>query len=296
MPQQLTNGLSPKNPLRAIWLFIFIMGLLSITILIANEISLQYHLINYFDLTMVRGLIVLCLICAGLYFFRQPFRRLTLFFNGFTLYYFILALYLFFSMCVALTPFAPIDPWLVKIDNALGYHQVAVLAFVYRHPWLQHILWIAYNSILFQLIIIPAGICCLQNRKRLYELLLMYLTTGIVGDLIYYFWPTMAPASQFHSGYFILQENETWIKFYDLHHYLLPKLTDGGLIAFPSFHVIWSMLLLYALRGYRYIFYPMLIIDIILICACVMLGWHYVTDVIGAFVILIVCALLTQKF
>lgn len=272
------------------------MLILSLTIFVSNDLSLKYHLLNYFNLPMVKCLAVFILTYMGLSLLPNKLQRLRHILGGYTLYYIILALFLLLSMAVELTPYPPIDQQLVQIDVWLGFHQMTALHFANQYHWLNRILWVAYDSMLAQIIILPLILCWQQNRSRLYELLIIYLLTGLIGTLIYYYLPTLAPASQFHSGLFILQEHETGAKFYDIHHYIKPLLTDGGLISFPSFHMIWACMYLWSLRDYRYLFYPLLIVEIILAIACVLLGWHYLIDIIAGFIIFALCAWLTNIY
>ena len=57
------------------------------------------------------------------------------------------------------------------------------------------------------------------------------------------------------------------------------------LVAFPSFHTIWSILILFLIYNYRYLFYILLIINCSIILSTVLLGWHYLSDVLASFVV-----------
>ena len=59
------------------------------------------------------------------------------------------------------------------------------------------------------------------------------------------------------------------------------------MIAFPSFHVTWAILLTYACRAKKIFFYPVALYNLILIISTVLLGWHYAMDVIGGVVLAI---------
>jgi membrane-associated phospholipid phosphatase len=111
----------------------------------------------------------------------------------------------------------------------------------------------------------------------------------LIGFIVYYFFPTTAPASVLHSDYFIKEQLATGLKFTQIHQYIQPTTLDGGLIAFPSFHVIWAWLCLYLIRSWFVVFYVFLFINILLIFSCVMLGWHYFLDIILSFLILLFC-------
>ena len=59
------------------------------------------------------------------------------------------------------------------------------------------------------------------------------------------------------------------------------------MIAFPSFHIIWGWFCLYLSYGCRWLFIGLLPLNGLLFASCVLLGWHYPLDLVGAaFVIL----------
>ena len=111
------------------------------------------------------------------------------------------------------------------------------------------------------------------------------LISYFIGTLIYYFFPTIAPAALFHSPLFTFQEHDTYIKFYEIHHHLMPTTTQGGMIAFPSFHVIWASLLIYVTRPRWWLFLPLLAWNAILISSTMLLGWHYLADALCGIVL-----------
>lgn len=57
------------------------------------------------------------------------------------------------------------------------------------------------------------------------------------------------------------------------------------MIAFPSFHIINSLLILYAWRHYRLILIPLIVIDVFLVFATLALGYHYLADVVAGAVL-----------
>jgi membrane-associated phospholipid phosphatase len=59
----------------------------------------------------------------------------------------------------------------------------------------------------------------------------------------------------------------------------------GGMICFPSFHVIWAILCVAALWGYRFLRIPVALLAAMIILSTVTTGWHYFIDVLGGVVI-----------
>jgi membrane-associated phospholipid phosphatase len=58
-----------------------------------------------------------------------------------------------------------------------------------------------------------------------------------------------------------------------------------GLICFPSFHTILALLAATALWPVRYVRWPSALLAALIVMSTVTTGWHYVTDVVGGFVV-----------
>lgn len=185
------------------------------------------------------------------------------------------------------TPFPPIDSYLVKMDQYMGVNTPALMSWTYHHTDIHRVLHAVYNYLIIELLGIPTILTIFCARKQLTIFYIAMFSTLYVGCIIYYFFPTMAPSGILHSPYFSTAQHDTSMRFYDVHHYIHTTVTDGGLIAFPSFHVVWAILLTNACRAKKIFFYPVALFNLILIISTVLLGWHYVTDVIGGMVLAI---------
>jgi membrane-associated phospholipid phosphatase len=56
-----------------------------------------------------------------------------------------------------------------------------------------------------------------------------------------------------------------------------------GVITFPSFHAFFALVNIWAFRGHRRLFVPMAILNVAMVASTLSTGWHYVTDVLGSF-------------
>lgn len=204
----------------------------------------------------------------------------------------------FFSLCVftnmliadaiQATPFPPIDPLLVKMDRFMGINTPALMTWTHNHPRIHHLFVNAYYSLLIELMGTLLILTVFSARKPLTIFYLAQLSTILIGALIYYFFPTMAPSGVFHCPYFTATQKDTSLRFYELHHFLKVTVTENcGLIAFPSFHVVWAILLTNCYRDIKILFYPVAIWNTVIIISTVFLGWHYFVDVIGGAVLAI---------
>ena len=222
----------------------------------------------------------------GMYVIDESPRSST-FIWGLGLLFWTLMVNIVCSNALQTTPFPPIDQALVKFDQWLGINTVAIMAWMHHHPHLHKIVNFCYGMLPLELVCIPVSLAILNARKALSIFFIAELISFFVGGAIYYFFPTMAPSGVFHSPYFSIQQQDTSLRFYAVHHFLKLTTSDGGLIAFPSFHVVWAILLTNACRAKKIFFYPMVCLNLVIIASTVLLGWHYFADVIAGTVLAI---------
>ncbi|MBK2124024.1 phosphatase PAP2 family protein, partial [Fangia hongkongensis] len=192
----------------------------------------------------------------------------------------------FFAGSVALTPFKPIDKVLYHLDMILGFQQNYWLSVVYKMPWLHELLTIAYYSLTPQVLILPFVAVFLTSEERIYDYFNKVFLLNVIGFSIYYFLPTASPASLLNHQYLVKGQINLAQQFITLHSGKLPHVLGEGLISFPSFHVIWSLMVTLLFRK-TWLFYPLLILNIFLWCGTVLLGWHYIVDVIASFILVV---------
>ncbi|MDE2142646.1 MAG: phosphatase PAP2 family protein [Elusimicrobia bacterium] len=177
------------------------------------------------------------------------------------------------------TPFAPIDSTLARWDAALGYDTVAVLARVAAHPGPRFLLNRIYESTDLLLILAPLPALIRGDRRVMRVYLHAVIYTFLIGSLFYYFFPSSGPASVFSSPDFLPVQRATYMKFVQVHTRAPVTTFLGGMIAFPSFHVAWSVLTSYAARPNRRLFAAAAAWNALVIVSTVVLGWHYAVDV-----------------
>ncbi len=189
-----------------------------------------------------------------------------------------------FAAIVA-TPFVIIDYHLIHWDQLLGFNLTAVMAWAHQFPYLIKALWFGYNTWLYQVLLTPILLAVLKKEPEISQ----YFITGIICFIfwifIYYFFPTIAPAGVMHSPYFVADQFSLVTRYYEIHQSLPISTYQGGMVSFPSGHVMYALLVLIALRKVKLAFYPMVIINSLLIFATMALGYHYLVDVLASFFI-----------
>ncbi|PIR15990.1 MAG: hypothetical protein COV48_11365 [Elusimicrobia bacterium CG11_big_fil_rev_8_21_14_0_20_64_6] len=182
------------------------------------------------------------------------------------------------TTAIQLTPFARIDPALARWDARLGWDTVSVLHWVAARPALRKFLNLCYNSTELQLVLAPFVAALAHDRRRLRIFLYAVVYSSFAGSLIYYFFPSSGPAGIFRSPDFLAVQRLTHLKFEQVHNFIPVKTLLGGLIAFPSFHVAWSVLVMYAASPRPRLFAAIVLLNAVVIASTALLGWHYLVD------------------
>ena len=203
------------------------------------------------------------------------------------LYFFgVMSIIALATNAVQLTPFPTIDKQILSIEEYFHINIPEILTWINNHPNLKNILGFIYDTLPYQMSIIPLIIIANGQFDLLKEYYFLLLCTALIGFVFYYFFPTAAPASIINSPYFSSYQIATGLKFNQIHHHMIPTTNEGGLIAFPSFHSIWALLCVYLLKRWLVPCILLLTINILLIISCVLLGWHYVSDILAALIVL----------
>jgi len=162
-----------------------------------------------------------------------------------SVYTFIIVLIIFATSAIQYTPFTPIDKKILMVEHYLHLDLKASIAWLSAQGHFKVISAVIYDSVCYQVLVFPLLVILYQRYDVMYEFYFLVLASWIIGSMVYYFLPTMGPASLIDSPYFIEAQRATGLKFWQLHHYIQPVTEDGGMIAMPSFHVIWAWLCVY---------------------------------------------------
>jgi membrane-associated phospholipid phosphatase len=180
------------------------------------------------------------------------------------------------------TPFREIDPLLAGWDRALNVDVIGLMAWTYAHRPLPLLLDACYSALNAELILLPLGALCFQDHRRTRIYLYSVMYSSFAGSLFYYFFPSSGPASLLQSPYFSAEQHLTSLKFYEVHHFQEVTTLFGGMVAFPSFHVVWAILLTYAASARKWLLYPVALLNAFVILSTVLLGWHFAVDVLAS--------------
>ncbi|MEZ6127309.1 MAG: phosphatase PAP2 family protein [Planctomycetaceae bacterium] len=226
-------------------------------------------------------------------------RRLDQFSNLLTGFLCMVVFNLFLSILTyAGTPLnAPLaDEAFVKMDAAMGIHVPSVVAWSRSHPLIYETFDIAYYSVLPSTLLALIVLGFDNDVTRLRDFIVHFMLGGLITTVIFFCVPAVAPAGFFDFGPTAAQQ-----RFLEHFHALragnFPVVSMHrleGLITFPSFHTTWAVLLAYAFRYYRWLRYPMLILNVAVVLATVILGWHYAIDAVGGILVAALAVAITR--
>lgn len=251
-----------------------------------NYFIYQFPGNNYFPDNVVPFGIFLVLLNVGLHLCFTKKSNACLIGNELIYFFSIMVIIAIATVSVQLTPFPVIDQHIVRLEALAGINISSIVSWTNVHPQLKTLLGTIYDSLAYQMSIIPLLVLFSCRFHLLREYYFLLLCTVLIGFGFYYFFPTAAPASIFNHALFESSQIATGLKFSELHHHIVPTTNEGGLIAFPSFHAIWAILCVNLLREWPIACIMLAIINVVLIAACVLLGWHYVTDIVGSMIVL----------
>ena len=185
-----------------------------------------------------------------------------------------------------------VDAWLDTADGWLGIDVAAVTAWTGQYSWLVAVLNVAYNSLVPQLLLPLVVLAMTADRDRLWEYL-WHLHVSLIGALICLaLWPTIYVFTyrQFDPLVAPALVQHVMSQLWSLHAgtFRVVELQDmQGLISFPSFHTAAAVAVTWSLRRQsRWLWMPVALLNVGLVSATVLLGLHYVTDLIGTAVLL----------
>lgn len=269
--------------LRILMILAFSMASL---ILLVNYIGEDYSGNFYF---LENALFIYCiglLIRLGLSIQLPLHHKMAQMIDELNNYMLVIMLVLFGTTAIQYTPHLPIDTSILKIEKNLHLNLDAVVAWMNNNPVLMSIAEWFYNSLGYQLVLFPLVLILARKHDVIHQFYVMALITWIIGLSFYYFFPTTGPASMIDSPFFSEAQHATGLKFWQVHHYITPETKDGGMIAMPSFHVIWAWLCVNLLRPWPWAFCFLGVFNAIIVVSCVTLGWHYFLDVVASAIIL----------
>lgn len=208
-------------------------------------------------------------------------------------------------ICLASANGRPLlDGNLAGLDRAFGFDWLAFLKLTNSSPIVSATLVAAYHSIGLQMMMVAVFHASMHRLDRLLE---YYVTSAVCLTIIgavealvpaagayAFFKPPAAAFSNFTS------EAGMW------HYTTLLKLRSGEpfalnfseaqpLVTFPSFHTSLGVLIAYSMRYLRVVFWPVLLLEVIMIISTMPEGGHHMIDLIAGAAIAVLSILIVRS-
>ncbi len=180
------------------------------------------------------------------------------------------------------------DHALAAIDGRLHFRTAFIVHLFAQLPTLGVALSIAYD--LLPLLVIAAILlppfCGHVNASR--RCVLSIVLAAIFTAVLFALWPAAGPwtAQSFTptkdqaavTAYLILLKSPALV---------VADMNNGGIVSFPSFHVVLAILSAFALSSIRSLRAPVWILAVLICISAVSTGWHYGFDVFGGVIVAI---------
>jgi membrane-associated phospholipid phosphatase len=177
---------------------------------------------------------------------------------------------------------------LAEIDHSLGFYAPSLVVWFWQHKWLSLIFSAAYTSFLYQK---PFTIIYLSLRGKIDHVesfMMQYLIAGFITICIGALFPAEGTYAWYHFTPNAVQVGDVE-RLYELRQNIVDLGKLNGIVEFPSFHTALSVIYVYAFRDEnKFIFFPILLLNILLIFSCLSHGGHFLIDVIAGVAVAVI--------
>ena len=186
----------------------------------------------------------------------------------------------------------PIDPVLVQADHMLGFDWYKFMVGMADHPYLNEAFFRIYNLVLPEMALLVVALAWSGHVEKVYR----YCLAVAIGALIAISIWALLPSLGAKSLYTLPPDVASRLTLSVTTEYgrdLLRLLRDGpgyitpadlrGLIAFPSYHGVLAILLIWYARSVRWLRWPFLAINSVVLICTPEQGGHHLVDVLAAF-------------
>jgi membrane-associated phospholipid phosphatase len=183
-----------------------------------------------------------------------------------------------------------VDSLLANADQRLGFNASYIVSLVNRVPVLSSILMYSYSSFSVQLLVLPILLVASRLPASAFMLVLSYGFVGLAACLISVWFPAVGshvtydiasqhlPSVNLHYGYAFLAEFNA---VREQSHFTVSLARAQGILTFPSVHTAVAVLCAVAGFKQRFLRYPMIALNLLMVASTVSHGGHYLVDVIA---------------
>lgn len=188
-----------------------------------------------------------------------------------------------------------IDPILIQVDQTLGYHWPGLIAWLADYPVAAKALGYVYHSSLIQVLLTIVLLAALSRELALHRFLLVGIVTLIIAVAIWWVVPSVGPsafqeipeAHRLATGLYYSPAYGDYLR--TLAEVGPPVITPEvitGVVAFPSYHMIMALLVVWFTRG-TFAFLPAALVNTAMIPATLSHGGHHLIDLVGGLAVFV---------
>lgn len=187
-----------------------------------------------------------------------------------------------------LSPFPLHDALLDRTDLLLGFDWTAYRQWVGAHGWLSATLSIAYASAGPQLVFLILFCALRRHRQAANELYRGFAWSALAVICVGALLPASGAAYLHHWVHATDEPVHQYLALRTGHLHVIDLSRVQGLVWFPSFHSALACLYVWVVRRTRWLLWPLLGLNAILLASCPIDGGHYLVDLIGGAIIAVV--------
>lgn len=260
------------------WLWIAGITLADTVLLSASSFQMVWRV----ELLGIFTFVVLCLGLSAFYTYRRPDPNLAGVLQSAALFALLTNILAIFSYLLAGLSRAPlIDSQLAAFDQSIGFNWPAWREWIASSPALKTFALWSYNSLGFEFVALIVMLDPMGRSDRARELFLGVASISTIELLIGYWFPAAGAFVQYatreaHSTAYVQQFlalRDGSIQNIDIFH-------TNGILQFPSFHTALAVICSFVVRGMRWLAWPLLLVNTLVIMATPNCGGHFLADVI----------------
>jgi hypothetical protein len=184
-----------------------------------------------------------------------------------------------------------IDPLLARLDRALGFHWPAVMAWVAARPKLNAILAVAYLLSVYQVMFACMVLGVSRDFRGVERLCLAVAVGGAAAILFWTAFPSFGAIAAYGGApaHIKLALDNTYMRqllfLRDHGPAAISCFTAKGVVGFPSYHAVESVLACWYTRRQRSVFVVLCALNLVALAAMPVQGGHHLVDLFGGFAV-----------
>lgn len=198
-----------------------------------------------------------------------------------------------------------IDVALAAADRALGFDWVGAMTAMADYPLLNRVLFFAYNIVLPEIALMTVILGWRGNAEKTYRFCIAIAAGALIAVFIWALTPSVGTQALFTLPPDVAAKLNLALDA-EYGATLNQLLRDGpgyispsevrGLIAFPSYHGVLALIVTWYARSVPRLFWPLAVINVLVLVATPIQGGHHLVDVLAAFPVTALALFLAGEF